>query len=51
MTNKILAILWLWLVISGGLNGILLGAIIVNYIWPGHPVYIAIQDFLRSFLT
>ena len=38
------------LAVIGGASGILIGAILVNYFWPGHPVYTAIQDYLRDVL-
>ncbi len=37
-----------YLIIIGGATGILLGAIILNAIEPGHPIYLAIRDWLRG---
>ena len=34
-------------VVVGGMSGLLLGAIILNAIEPGHPFYLALQVFLR----
>lgn len=39
-----------WEIVVGGLSGILLGAIILNAIQPGHPFYVAIRDWLCGLL-
>ena len=35
-------------VASGGSIGILLAAVLINHIWPGHPVFVAIRGILES---
>ncbi len=37
-------------VVTGGLSGILIGAIIINWLSPGHPFYVQIKSTLESFL-
>lgn len=49
MTHKLLyTISMIFETVVGGLSGILLAAIILNEIQPGHPFYIGIQSFLRG---
>lgn len=33
---------------TGGATGILIGAVIVNFIWPSHPIYVSIREWLAS---
>ena len=44
-------VLILGAVASGGSIGILLGAVIINAIWPGHPVYLAIRTALEALVN
>jgi NhaP-type Na+/H+ or K+/H+ antiporter len=37
-----------WLIVSGSLNGILIGAILVNWFWPNHQIYLDIRAFVQS---
>ena len=50
--QRITAILWAGFIAAevaiGGASGILIGALILDWIRPGHPVYLAIHDFIHS---
>ncbi len=36
--------------LTAPLNGILIGALILNWVQPGHPYYVAIREFLATWL-
>lgn len=37
---------WMW--VTGGLSGVLLAAIIINVISPGHPVFLVVREWCEA---
>ena len=40
-----------WFVASGAASGVLIGSLLLNVIWPDHPVYVAVRNGLRALLA